>query len=148
MPVMWARSRLSHGFHWHPDRLAQSAQRVPAEHATQRLTNVTKSVGLADDYEHVHQRDAVVSHELLHLAISKGRQAEMKERLLEAQFVSGEHVGRIPNLGAIAEELDFDGAEVTQALGSRTFLADMKADVVLARECGVHDIPVFVIDGS
>ncbi|WP_309620431.1 DsbA family oxidoreductase [Salinibacterium sp.] len=124
---------------------------IPAEQVAQMLTNVTniaKSVGLDYDYEHVHQTNTVVSHELIHFAKSKGRQGEMKERLLEAYFVRGEHVGRIPSLVAIAEELGFDGPEVTEALENRTFLADVKADVALAREYGIQGVPYFVIDGK
>ncbi|MDJ0335398.1 DsbA family oxidoreductase [Salinibacterium sp. G-O1] len=124
---------------------------IPAEQVTQMLANVTdiaKSVGLDYDYDHVHQTNTIISHELLHFAKSKGRQIEMKERLLDAYFVRGEHVGRIPNLVAIAEELGFDAAEVTEALESHRFLADVKADVALAQEYGIQGVPFFVIDGT
>lgn len=124
---------------------------IPAEQVTQMLANVTdiaKSVGLDYDYDHVHQTNTVISHELLHFAKSKGRQIEMKERLLDAYFVRGEHVGRIPDLVAIAEELGFDGAEVTEALESHRFLADVKADVALAQEYDIQGVPFFVIDGK
>ena len=124
---------------------------IPAEQVTQMLANVTdiaRSVGLEYDYDHVHQTNTVISHELIHFAKSKGRQIEMKERLLDAYFVRGEHVGRIPDLVAIAEELGFDGAEVTAALESRRFLADVKADVALAGEYGIQGVPFFVIDGK
>ena len=123
---------------------------IPAEQVTQMLANVTdiaKSVGLDYDYDHVHQTNTVISHELIHFAKSKGRQIEMKERLLDAYFVRGEHVGRIPDLVAIAEELGFDGLEVTDALESHRFLADVKADVALAQEYGIQGVPFFVIDG-
>lgn len=122
---------------------------IPAEQATQMLTNVTsiaKSVGLDYDYENVHQTNTVLSHELLHSARSRGRQAEMRERLLEAYFVRGERVGRILNLVAIAEELGFDRAEVTEALENHTLLDDVKADVALARDYGIQGVLYFVID--
>jgi len=90
----------------------------------------------------------VISHELIHFAKSKGRQLEMKERLLKAYFVNGEHVGRIPDLVAIAVELGYDEAEVTEALESHRFLTDVKADVALAQEYGIQGVPFFVIDGK
>ena len=124
---------------------------IPAEQVTLMLANVTdiaRSVGLDYDYDRVHQTNTVISHELIHFAKSKGRQIEMKERLLDAYFVRGEHVGRIPDLVAIAEELGFDGIEVTEALESHRFLADVKADVALAREYGIQGVPFFVIDGK
>lgn len=49
--------------------------------------------------------DTVISHELIHFAKSKGRQLEMKERLLKPYFVNGEHVGRISDPVDIAVEL-------------------------------------------
>ncbi len=113
-----------------------------------RVTEIATSVGLDYDYEHIHQTNTVISHELLHFAKAHGRQLEMKERLLKAYFVNGEHVGRIPDLVAIAVELGFDGAEVAEALESHRYLADVKADVALAQEYGIQGVPFFVIDGK
>jgi predicted DsbA family dithiol-disulfide isomerase len=118
------------------------------EQMLERVTSIAASVGLDYDYDHVHQTNTVISHELIHFAKSKGRQLEMKERLLEAYFVKGEHVGRIPDLVEIAAELGFDRAEVTEALESHRFLADVKADVALANEYGIQGVPFFVIDGK
>ena len=114
----------------------------------ERVTGIAKDVGLDYDYDHVHQTNTVISHELIHFAKSKGRQLEMKERLLKAYFINGEHVGRIPDLVAIAVELGYDEAEVTEALESHRFLADVKADVALAQEYGIQGVPFFVIDGK
>ncbi|MFM9877308.1 MAG: DsbA family protein [Rhodoglobus sp.] len=113
-----------------------------------RVVGIAETVGLDYDYDHIHQTNTVISHELLHFAKSKGRQLEMKERLLKAYFVNGEHVGRIPDLVDIAAELGFDRAEVTEALESHRFLAGVKADVALAREYGINGVPFFVIDGK
>ncbi|MEQ1737277.1 MAG: DsbA family oxidoreductase [Rhodoglobus sp.] len=118
------------------------------EHMISRVVTTAGSVGLDFDYAHIHQTNTVISHELLHFAKSKGRQLEMKERLLKAYFVNGEHVGRIPDLVDIAAELGFDRDEVTEALESHRYLADVKADVALAREYGIQGVPFFVIDGK
>jgi predicted DsbA family dithiol-disulfide isomerase len=134
-----------------PTEYLSQRKGIPESQVTQMLANVTdiaKSVGLDYDYDHVHQTNTVISHELIHFAKSKGRQIEMKERLLDAYFVRGEHVGRVPDLVAIAQELGFDGAEVTEALESHRFLADVKADVALAQEYGIQGVPFFVIDGT
>ena len=118
------------------------------EEMLERVTGIAKAVGLDYDYDHVHQTNTVISHELIHFAKSKGRQLEMKERLLKAYFVNGEHVGRIPDLVAIAVELGYDEAEVTEALESHRFLAHVKADVARAQEYGIQGVPFFVIDGK
>ena len=117
------------------------------EQMMERVTAIAQTVGLDYDFDRVHQTNTVISHELLHFAKSKGRQLEMKERLLDAYFVRGEHVGRILDLVAIAEELGFDGVAATAALESHRFLADVKADVALAGEYGIQGVPFFVIDG-
>jgi len=118
------------------------------EEMLERVTGIAKSVGLDYDYDHVHQTNTVISHELIHFAKSKGRQLEMKERLLDAYFVRGEHIGRIPDLVDIAVELGFDRDETTEALESHRFRADVKADVALAQEYGIQGVPFFVIDGK
>lgn len=113
-----------------------------------RVVAIAKTVGLDYDYGHIHQTNTVTSRELIHFAKSRGRQLEMVERLLKAYFVNSEHVGRIPDLVAIAVELGYDAAEVTEALESHQFRADVEADVVLAREYGIQGVPFFVIDGK
>ena len=114
----------------------------------ERVTGIAAQVGLDYDYDAVHQTNTVKAHELLHYAKSKGRQLEMKERLLKAYFVNGEHVGRIEDLADIAAELGFDRADVVRALESNEFLAAVKEDVALAQEYGIQGVPFFVIDGK
>ena len=113
----------------------------------ERVTGIASSVGLDFDYEHVHQTNTVKAHELIHLAKSKGRQLDMKERLLKAYFVEGHHVGRIDDLADLAAEIGLDRAEVVTALEAETFLADVKADVAQAAAYGIQGVPFFVIDG-
>ncbi len=114
----------------------------------ERVTGIAADVGLDYDYDSVHQTNTVKAHELLHYAKSRGRQLEMKERLLKAYFVNGEHVGRIDDLADIAAELGFDRADVVRALESNEFLAAVKADVAQAQEYGIQGVPFFVIDGK
>jgi predicted DsbA family dithiol-disulfide isomerase len=118
------------------------------ERMLENVTNIAASVGLDYDYDHVHQTNTVKAHELIHYAKSHGRQLDMKERLLKAYFVNGEHVGRIEDLADIAAEIGFDRADVVQALESGKFLADVKSDVALANEYGIQGVPFFVIDGK
>ncbi|MET4780043.1 DsbA family oxidoreductase [Glaciihabitans sp. UYNi722] len=124
---------------------------VPVDQAEQmlaRVSGIAQAVGLDYDYDHVHQTNTVKAHELIHYAKSKGRQLEMKERLLKAYFINGEHVGRIGDLADIAAEIGFDRADVVRALESNEFLAEVKADVALAGEYGIQGVPFFVIDGK
>lgn len=132
------------------DYLAQRKGIAPsdAQQMLARVTGIAESVGLDYHYDKVHQTNTVISHELIHFAKSKGRQLEMKERLLKAYFINGEHVGRIPDLVDIAVELGYDRDEVTEALESHRFLPDVKADVAQAAAYGINGVPFFVIDGK
>jgi len=122
--------------------------RAQANEMIDRVTGIAKAVGLDYDYDHIHQTNTVKAHELLHYAKSKGRQLEMKERLLEAYFLNGEHVGRIADLADIAADIGLDRDDVVRALESEEFLADVKADVAQAAEYGINGVPFFVIDGK
>jgi predicted DsbA family dithiol-disulfide isomerase len=113
-----------------------------------RVTGIAADVGLDYHYENVHQTNTVKAHELIHYAKSKGRQLDMKERLLKAYFVDGRHVGRIEDLADLAAEIGLDRADVVRALEANEFLADVKADVAQASEYGIQGVPFFVIDGK
>jgi predicted DsbA family dithiol-disulfide isomerase len=118
------------------------------EQMLERVTGIASSVGLDFDYEHVHQTNTVKAHELIHFAKSKGRQLDMKERLLKAYFVDGRHVGHVADLADLAAEIGLDRAEVVAALEAETFLGDVKADVAQAAAYGIRGVPYFVIDGK
>jgi predicted DsbA family dithiol-disulfide isomerase len=111
------------------------------------VTTIAESVDLHYDYDAVQQTNTIKAHELLHYAKSKGRQLEMKERLLKAYFVEGRHVGRIDDLADLASEIGLDRADVVRALQANDHLADVKADVALATQYGIQGVPFFVIDG-
>ncbi len=113
-----------------------------------RVTGIAATVGLDYDYDHVHQTNTLKAHELLHFAKSRGRQLDMKERLLKAYFVDGRHVGRIEDIADLAAEIGLDRADVIRALESNEYLADVKADVALATDYGIQGVPFFVIDGK
>ena len=124
---------------------------LPVEQVQEMLANVTgiaESVGLHYDYDAIHQTNTVLAHELLHYAKAKGRQLDMKERLLKAYFVDGLHVGRIEDLADIAAEIGLDRADVVSALTSHEHLPAVKADVAQANAYGIQGVPFFVIDGK
>jgi predicted DsbA family dithiol-disulfide isomerase len=117
-----------------------------ADQMLERVTGIAASVGLAYDYDHVHQTNTIKAHELLHYAKSQGRQFDMKERLLKAYFVDGRHVGRIEDLADLAAEIGLDRADVVRVLTEERYLPDVKADVAQAEAYGIHGVPFFVFD--
>ncbi|HEU4545651.1 MAG TPA: DsbA family oxidoreductase [Microlunatus sp.] len=111
-----------------------------------RVVTLAASVGLDYHYESIHQTNTVLAHELLHLAKARGRQAELKERLLAAYFVEGRHVGRVDDLADLAAEVGLDRDEAVAALTDHRYLADVKADVAQAAAYGINGVPFFVFD--
>jgi predicted DsbA family dithiol-disulfide isomerase len=111
-----------------------------------RVTGIASSVGLDYDYHHVHQTNTIKAHELLHYAKSKGRQLDMKERLLKAYFIDGRHVGRIEDLADLAAEIGLDRDEVVTVLTDERFLPDVKEDVAQADAYGINGVPFFVFN--
>ena len=115
-----------------------------------RVTSIAAGVGLDYDFDHVHQTNTVLAHELLHFAKSSSvaDQIALKERLLAAYFVEGQHLGRAEVLADLAAEVGLDRAEALAALADHRFLADVKADVAQAAAYGINGVPFFVFDGQ
>jgi len=124
---------------------------MPVDEVKKMLTHVTgiaADVGLDYHFDDVHQTNTIRAHELLHFAKSKGRQIDMKERLLKAYFVDGRHVGRVDELADLASDIGLDRDEAQRALEAGTYTADVKADVAQAQAYGIQGVPFFVIDGK
>ncbi|WAB83255.1 DsbA family oxidoreductase [Microcella daejeonensis] len=111
-----------------------------------RVTRIAANVGLEYDFEHVHQTNTVLAHELLHFAKANGLQLELKERLLRAYFVEGRHVGRAEELADLAAEVGLDRDAAAESLADHRYLADVKADMAQAVAYGIQGVPFFVID--
>lgn len=113
-----------------------------------QVTGVAASVGLEYNFDEVRQTNTVKAHELIHHAKAKGRQIDMKERLLKAYFVEGRHVGRVDDLADLAADIGLDRADARRALTTNEYVAEVKADVALAQRYGIQGVPFFVIDGK
>ncbi len=124
---------------------------LPKERVTQMIETVigiAASVGLDYDYDALQHTNTVKAHQLLHYAKDRGRQVEMKERLLRAYFVEGRHVGRVEDLADLAAELGFDRADVVRSLEADEFLRAVRRDQAHAAAYGIHGVPFFVLDGK
>ena len=114
----------------------------------ERVTGIAESVGLHYNYDAVHQTNTIKAHEVLHYAKAHGKQQEMKERLLKAYFIDGEHVGKSENLAKLAGEIGLDEQDVLRSLETEEYLPSVKADMAQAREYGINGVPFYVIDGK
>jgi len=111
-----------------------------------RVSAIAESVGLHYDFDANHPTRTLKAHELLHFAKAHGAQAAMKERLMQAYFERGEHVGRVEDLARMAGEVGLDEDAARRALESGEFAAAVQEDIRAAREIGVNGVPFFVFD--
>ena len=122
--------------------------REQAQGMVDRVVGIAADVDLAYDYDHIHQTNTVLAHEVLHLAKAHGKQQELKERLLAAYFVEGRHVGKASELADLAADVGLDRDEVLAALDDHRYLADVKADMAQATAYGITGVPFYVVDGK
>jgi len=115
---------------------------------TERLKSIAAGVGLNYDMEHMHMTNTALAHQLLQYAKTKGKQVQMKERIMSAHFVEALHVGRIDVLAQLAADVGLDRAEVMRVLESGEFIPAFQADLDQARDYCISGVPFFVIDGK
>ena len=113
-----------------------------------QMLTVGAAEGIAYDFSIQKHTKTLKAHELLHHAKSRGKQVEMKERLLKAYFEEGRHVGRVDDLAALAAEVGLDADEVRTALENGTFADDVEQDIAQARAYGISGVPFFVFNGK
>ncbi|QGU28773.1 DsbA family oxidoreductase [Microbacterium oryzae] len=112
-----------------------------------RVTEVAAGAGLEYRFDILKHTNTVKAHELIHHAKAQGRQLEMTERLLQAYFTEGRHVGRVDDLVDLAAEVGLDADGAREALESDRHVVDVRRDQEQARAYGINGVPFFVIDG-
>ncbi len=111
------------------------------------MTELAASEGLHYDFSAVHHTKTLLAHQLVHHAKAQGKQVEMVERLLQAYFEQGRHVGRIDELVALAGEVGLDPVETRQVLADGVYAPAVQADLDAARQMGIDGVPFYAIDG-
>jgi predicted DsbA family dithiol-disulfide isomerase len=125
-------------------------KRIPADQVVTmlaRMTEVAASVGLAYDFEQLRHTKTLKAHQVLHLAKARGVQLAVAERLFQAYFTQGRHVGHDEDLADLGAEAGLEREEVLAALRDERYAADVQADLDAARAYGINGVPFFVLDG-
>jgi predicted DsbA family dithiol-disulfide isomerase len=133
----------------HAERLATKygMSVTKAEAAIENLTQVAAADGLDFHFEKARSGNTFDAHRVLHLALERGVQDAVKERLLRGYMTEGASIGEPGTLAQLAAEAGLDGDEVRAMLASPRYAAEVRADEEQAARLGVSAVPFFVIGG-
>jgi predicted DsbA family dithiol-disulfide isomerase len=119
-----------------------------ARAAQHRLTALAAAEGLQYRLDRTRPGNTFDAHRLIHLAGDRGRQSEVKERLLAAYLCEGQAIGDTAVLLAEGVAAGLDPADVAQVLEGDAYARDVQADEIEARERQITGVPFFLIDGA
>ncbi|GAB7004624.1 DsbA family oxidoreductase [Nocardioides sp. AN3] len=137
----------------HPTETAQQMLSTkygvsPAEAAQMqaRVTELAVVEGMAWRHDETVHANTFDAHRLLHLAKEAGRQGELKEAFLRANFSEARNIADHATLRELAVGAGLPAHRVDEVLAGDEFAADVRADVEQARAYGANGVPFFVID--
>lgn len=111
------------------------------------VTALAAQEGLAYHFDRVRPANSFDAHRLLHFALERGKQSEMKERIQKAYFTDGLVISDVDTLVKLAGEVGLDAVETRRVLEDPSAYADkVKADIRKAQMYGINGVPFFVLD--
>jgi predicted DsbA family dithiol-disulfide isomerase len=128
--------------------LAQKYRTTPQQAAQMnaRVSGLAAAEGLDYHLDQAKPSNTFQAHRLLHLALKRGIQGQVKERLMHAYFTEGAPVGDTETLARIASEAGLDADEARAVLAGDDFSEDVRADEERAASLGIRGVPFVVID--
>ena len=122
------------------------------ERAAEILAHVTSTAaadGIEFNMDRALRANTLLAHRVIWLAAqpdSPAPQADVKERLMQAYFTDGQHIGDPDVLAECVAELGFDRDAVVEFLSSDRGLAEVNEELEGAREHGITAVPTYVFD--
>jgi predicted DsbA family dithiol-disulfide isomerase len=126
------------------EKYGMSIDEARASHA--RLTELAAAEGLEYRFDIARPGNTFDAHRLIHLAAERGRQGEMKERLMRGYFTEGEPIGDRDALARMAADVGLSEDEARTALAGGRYSAEVREDERLAHQIGIRGVPFFVLD--
>lgn len=120
--------------------------REQAQTLLDRVTAAAAKNGLSYHFDRVQHAKTLKAHQLLHLAATVGKQAEMSERLFAAYFVEGKQVSDNEVLVGLASDIGLDPQAATEALADERYLPAVQQDIADAGRLGIQGVPFFVFN--
>lgn len=104
------------------------------------------TVGLAFNFDETKQTNTLNAHRLAKYAESKGKAAQLTERILKAHFTESQFIGSDEKLIKLAVEVGLNQEEVQKVLTSNAYLENVRADEMEANQIGIRGVPYFVFN--
>jgi predicted DsbA family dithiol-disulfide isomerase len=132
------------------ERLARKyGTTVPgAQKMLDSMTDAAAAEGLDFHFERAVAANTFDAHQVIHLALDRGVQDAVKERLLRAYFTEGEPIGDRDALVRLGADAGLDAAEVRAALEDQRYAPAVRADEAQAAAYGISGVPFFVVDSK
>lgn len=112
-----------------------------------RIVSLGAERGIDFRFDRAISGNTFDAHRLLHLALDRGVQRPLKERLGQAYFTDGDPIGEHDTLRKAAADVGLDPAEVDDVLDSDRYADAVEADIATASSLDVTGVPFFVVDG-
>lgn len=128
--------------------LAEKYKMTPAQawEANARVAEMATAEGLEFNMNKVVPVNTFDAHRLIHMAAEKGKQKEMKKRLLRAYFAEGKNIADYAVLVELATEVGLGADEVKKMLESDDYAEAVRSDVATAAQYGANGVPFFVVN--
>ncbi|OMD80373.1 disulfide bond formation protein DsbA [Paenibacillus odorifer] len=113
-----------------------------------QLAEQAKDVDLEFNFDTVKHTNTFDSHRLSHFASTKGKGAEMSERLLRAYFTDSLNLGDRSVLASLAAEVGLDQAEAAAMLETDAFANEVNGDIEEGSRLNITGVPFFVFNNK
>ena len=111
-----------------------------------RIVSLGAERGIDFRFDRAISGNTFDAHRLLHLALDRGLQRPMKDRLGQAYYTDGDPIGEHDTLRKAAADVGLDPTEVDEVLSSDAYADAVAADIAVARENDISGVPFFVAD--
>ncbi|MFK9094812.1 DsbA family oxidoreductase [Bacillus salipaludis] len=120
-----------------------------AKQANHGVGQQAATVGLTFNFDEMKPTNTFDAHRLAKFAKTKGKEAVLSEKLLQAYFTESKHIGDADTLAEIAEASGLDRQEVVKVLQDKTAYAnDVRADQGIAQQYRIGGVPYFIINSK
>jgi len=123
-----------------PEKYKGIAQRVGMAAASEGLVYASEKMS-----RQPNTRDA---HRLIRWAQAIGKGAQMKQRLMDLYFTEGADLSDANVLVQAAADVGLDAGQVKADLASDKDVADIEAEVQMAKDAGIQGVPMFIFGGK